>query len=127
MRSDSVADAELEPQSQAGVLYRLLDPVFGFVVWAVHLLIVYVSTAVACQLGLGSQRGSVKSSVVGTLCIVTLAAAAIVVLHALRRYRQQGEMRDRGFLVRIAVGHDAVAALAILWQLMPLIMVPLCR
>ena len=127
MRSDSVAGAELEPQREVGGLPRLLDSVFGFGVWAVHLLIVYVASAVACQVGLGSQPGSVQSGVVGTLCVVTLAAAAIVVWHGIRRYRQQSHMRDRGFLERIAVGHDAVAALAILWQLMPLLMVPLCR
>ena len=127
MRSDSIADADVEPQGEAGAVYRLLDSVFGFGVWAVHLLVVYVSTALACQLGLGSQAAGAPSSVVGTLCIVTLAAAAIVVWHASRRYRQQSQTRGRGFLARIAVGHDAVAALAILWQLMPLLMVPLCR
>ena len=127
MRSDNVAHLELEPPREAEGLPRLLDSVFGFGVWAVHLLVVYVASAVACQLGLGSQLGSVRSRVVGALCIVTLAAAAIVVWHAILRYRQQRQMHDRGFLARIAVGHDAVAALAILWQLMPLLMVPLCR
>jgi hypothetical protein len=127
MHSDSAADAELDQQSDAVGLSRLLDSVFGFGVWAVHLLVVYVATTVACQLGLGSQPGRVQSSVVGALCIVTLAAAALVVWHAIRRYRQQHQARDRGFLAQIAVGHDAVAALAILWQLMPLLMVPLCR
>ena len=127
MRSDSAAGAKLEPQDDGGGLSRLLDSVFGFVVWAVHLLIVYVSTAVACQLGLGSQPSSVQSTAVATLCLVTFATAAIVVWHAIRRYRQQSRMRDEGFLARIAVGHDSVAALAILWQLMPLLMVPLCR
>jgi hypothetical protein len=61
------------------------------------------------------------------LIAITVLAAAVVVLHAVKRYRQQPEMRDLGFLARIAVGHDAVAALAILWQLIPLTMVPLCR
>ena len=126
MRSDSTADAELVPQSDGSVL-RLLDSAFGFGVWAVHLLIVYVSTAVACQLGLGSEHASVQMTVIGTLSIVTIAAAAIVIWHAARRYRQQKLMQDRGFLARIAVGHDGVAALAILWQLMPLLMVPPCR
>ena len=127
MRSDSVAGAELERQREAGGLPRLLDSIFGFGVWALHFLIVYVASAVACQLGLGSEPGGVQSRVVGALCIVTVAAAAIVVWHAISRYRQQSQMRDQGFLERIAVGHDAVAALAILWQLMPLLMVPLCR
>jgi hypothetical protein len=126
MHSDRAAAAELDRQTDGGVS-RLLDSVFGFAVWAVHLLVVYVASAVACQLGLGSRAGSVQSSVVGVLGIVTLAAAALVVWHAIRRYQQQQEARDRSFLARIAVGHDAVAALAILWQLMPLLMVPLCR
>lgn len=127
MRSDRLDDAEREPQSEIGVVYRLLDPAFGFGVWAVHLLIIYVVMAVACQLGLGSRTAVVQSGFVMMLSVVTLAAAAVVVWHAIRRFRQQKEMHDRGFLVRIAVGHDAIAALAILWQLMPLLMVPVCR
>jgi hypothetical protein len=127
MRSDKVDDAALEPQTEAGVVYRLLDPVFGFGVWAAHLLMVYVSTAVMCQLGLGSREASVHSSVLISLSVVTFVAAALVLWHAVKRYRQRQEMRDHGFLVRIAIGHDAVAALAIVSQLMPLWMVPLCR
>jgi hypothetical protein len=127
MRSDSRDDSALEPPTQTRVVHRLLDPMFGFGVWAAHLLVVYVSTAMACQLGLGSRTGNVQSRVVIILSVVTLAAAAVVVWHAVRRHSQQREMHDRGFLVRIAVGHDAIAALAILWQLMPLWMVPVCR
>ena len=127
MRSDKLDDAATEPPSQAGVIFRLLDPAFGFGVWALHLMVIYVSTAVACQLGLGSREATVQSGVVLALIAVTLLAATVVVVHAVKRYRQQPEVRDHGFLVRIAVGHDAVAALAILWQLIPLMMVPLCR
>ena len=125
MHSDSAADAQPDRARDAGGLVRLLDSVFGFGVWAVHLLVVYVASAVACQLGLGSQPAGMQSTVVGSLVIVTLAAAALVAWHAIRRYRQH-RAGDRGFLAQIAVGHDAVAALAILWQLMPLLMVPLC-
>lgn len=127
MRSDRVNDAAVERLTEAGVVYRLLDPVFGFGVWAAHLLVVYVSTAVMCQLGLGSREATVQSNVLISLSVVTLVAAALVLGHAAKRYRQRQEMRDHGFLVRIAIGHDAVAALAIIWQLMPLWMVPLCR
>ena len=127
MRSDRIDDAATEPGSQAGVVFRLLDPAFGFGVWALHLLVVYVSTAVACQIGLGSRDATVQSLVVTTLVAITLVAAAVVVMHGVKRYRQQPQVHDGGFLLRIAVGHDAVAALAILWQIMPLMMVPLCR
>jgi len=127
MDSDRVDDAAVEPLTEMGVVYRLLDPVFGFGVWAAHLLVVYVSTAVMCQLGLGSRAATAQSTVVISLSLVTVLAAAVVVRHAVKRYRQREHMSDHGFLVRIAVGHDAVAALAIVWQLMPLWMVPLCR
>ena len=127
MRSDRLDDAAIEPVGQGGVVYRLLDPAFGFGVWVLHFLVIYVSTAVACQVGLGSRDAGVQSTVVITLIAITLGAAAIVAVHAAQRYRQLSEVHDRGFLLKIAVGHDALAALAILWQLMPITMVPLCR
>jgi NO-binding membrane sensor protein with MHYT domain len=120
MRSDKLDDAEVEARTEGGVVYRLLDPAFGFFVWAIHFVAVYVTAAVACQLRL-------DGTFVIALVAVTLAAAAIVLAHAVKRYRQRGEVRDHGFLIRIAVGHDAVAALAILWQVFPLLMVPVCR
>ena len=127
MPSDSVEQAGLEPLKQAGDVYRLLDAVFGFGVWAAHLLIVYVSTAVACQLGLASRAVDVQSTVIVSLVGVTFVSAGAVVWHAVKRYRQQQEMREPGFLLRIAVGHDAIATVAILWQLVPILMVPVCR
>ena len=127
MPSDSTANPEVVPQADGSGLRHLLDSAFGFGVWAVHLLVIYVSTAVACQVGLGSEDAGVQTTVVTTLSVVTIAAAALVAWHATRRYRQQRLMPERGFLARLAVGHDGVAALAILWQLMPLLMVPLCR
>jgi hypothetical protein len=127
MPSDSSASAERRPPIEARSVVRLTDSVFGFIAWALHLLVVYVASAVACQLGLGSQPAGRQAIVVGTLCAVTIATAAVVVWHAVRRHRQRSAMEDDGFLARIAVGHDAIAAVAILWQLMPLLMVPLCR
>ena len=127
MPSDRVGQAGLASLTHAGDVYRLLDAVFGFGVWAAHLLVVYVSTAVACQLGLGSRTASVQSTVFITLVAITFVSACAVVWHAMKRYRQQQEMREPEFLFRIAVGHDAIATLAILWQLVPIFTVPLCR
>jgi hypothetical protein len=125
MPSDRLV-AATESKPEVGV-YRLLDASFGFGVWAIHLLAVYVATAVACQLGLGSRDATLQSSVLVTLIALTVGAAAVVTLHAVKRYRQQKAMAGRGFLAQLAVGQDAVATVAILWQLIPLTMVPLCR
>jgi hypothetical protein len=119
MRSDDVDDAAVESGTEAGVVARLLDPAFGFFVWAAHLVTIYVIEAVACQLG--------RTRFVTALVILTLGAAALVLWHAAKRYRQCREARGPGFLLRIAVGHDLLAALAILWQLFAILMVPVCR
>jgi len=51
MYSDNTG-VKIEAQTGRGVVYRLLDPAFGFFVWAGHFLVVYITEAVACQLGL---------------------------------------------------------------------------
>jgi hypothetical protein len=120
MRSDErLDDPEVERRAEASAVYRLLDAAFGFFVWAVHLVVVYVVEAVACQLG--------RTAFVAALVVVTLAAAALVLGHGAKRYGQRNETRDHGFLMRVAAGQDVLAAMAILWQLFALLMVPVCR
>lgn len=119
MRSDDADDAPLEPHAGPGSMRWLLDAVFGFFVWAVHLLVIYIWEAVACQLG--------RTTFVPGLVIATLIAAAIVITHGAKRYAQRHEAGGRVFLIRIAIGHDALAALAILWQFFAILMVPVCR
>lgn len=126
MRSDKL-DAAEEARSEAGVLSRLLDLVFGFFVWIMHFVAIYAATAVACVLGLGATDAGVRSTFVTALVIVTAAAAAIVVLHALKTYRRRDEAPNRCFLRGITIGHDAIATVGILYQLFPILMVPLCQ
>jgi hypothetical protein len=126
MRSDKL-DAAEEARGEAGVFSRLLAPVFGFFIWVVHFLAVYAATAVACVLGLGAADASVRSTFATALVIVTLAAAAVVGLHALKTYRRRGEVPNRRFLRGITIGHDAIAAVAILYQLFPILLVPVCQ
>jgi hypothetical protein len=114
-------------ETKTRAVYRLLDVAFGFGVWAVHLVIVYTSSAVACQLGLGSRAPNAQSRVVAILIAITFMAAALVIVHGVKRYRRRGDVAVRGFLARLAVGDDALAVVAILWQLVPITMVPLCR
>jgi hypothetical protein len=113
--------------SGAGALSRLLDLAFGLFIWAIHFLVVYVGAAVACVLGVGTRNADARSTVVAALVAVTLLAAAIVVWHAVRTYRRTEPVPDPRFVVGTTVGLDALSALAILWQLFPILMVPLCR
>ena len=126
MRSDKL-DAAEEARGEAGVLYRLLDLVFGFFVWIMHFVAIYAATAVACVLGLGAADAGARSTFVTALVIATVVAAAVVVLHALKTYRRRDETPNRRFLRSITIGHDAIATVGILYQLLPILMVPLCQ
>ncbi len=99
---------------------------FGFFVWAAHLLAIYVATALACQFGLGGSDGEARASFVAALVVVTVVAAAVVVLHALLRYRQQRDVPDRRFRMSVTMGCDAIATAAIAWQLVAISLVPIC-
>jgi hypothetical protein len=115
-------DARIEGR---GVV-RLVGSAFGFFVWAAHLLVVYIAEAVACQLAVASVL-SPGAGLIALLAMSTVLTALLVIAHAWRvsrRWRADGE---DAFLARIGVGQDAIATLAILWQLIPLFTVPICR
>jgi hypothetical protein len=119
-------DANRRTGAKAEGLGRLLDPAFGFLVWAAHFLAVYVATALACVLGLGAAGTGARSSFVTTFAVATLAAVAATMLHALRRYRQQRAHPDLHFRMSVTIGCDAIASVAIAWQLFPILLVPAC-
>lgn len=112
--------------SRTRALLPLLDLGFGFLVWAAHFLAVYVATAVACVLGLGAASASRVATFLTALALVTVVATAVVVWHAIRRYRQHREVPDRHFRMSVTIGADAIAAVAIVWQLFPILLVPAC-
>lgn len=109
-----------------GTVRPLLGSAFGFFVWAAHFLVVYIATAVACQLGLGEAGASARTTFLTALAIVTVAAATIVVVHALRRYRRRCEAPEQRFRMSVTIGADAIAAVSITWQLIAILLVPIC-
>lgn len=119
-------DAGPEPSTKLGTLVWLLDPAFGFFVWAAHFLIVYIAAAVACVLGLGGANAGARSAFLIGLGLATAASAAVLALHAAWRYRQQRRVPAQGFRMAITLGGDAIAAIAVLLQFFPIALVPLC-
>lgn len=103
---------------------RLLDLAFGFFIWAAHFLVIYVGAAVACALAPDAAGSS--AALQTALALATVAAAAILVLHGLRRYRRQRNAPDERFPATVAIGCDALALVAIVWQLFPIFLVPVC-
>jgi hypothetical protein len=104
--------------SEGKELRRLLDLAFGLFVWAAHFLIIYVGAALACVLQLRGLEA--------VWVFVTLAAAGLVVWHGFSRYRKGKDTPDKDFARTVTVGGDAIALVAILWQLFAIAIVPAC-
>ncbi|HEU4698420.1 MAG TPA: hypothetical protein VFS40_04530 [Gemmatimonadales bacterium] len=104
---------------------RLLDTTFGFLVWAVHLLAIYIVQALACEFGVARPHTHGPAGLVPVLLLLTAAAACVVVLHALRRRRRRHE-GALPFRVAVTVGADAIATLAIVGQCFVILLVPPC-
>lgn len=128
--SPDVAAARVEERQEArenvAGLGALLDTALGYFVWVAHFLIVYIATAVSCQLGLGTAGAGTRTTFLAVLALVTVASAAVVVLHAARRYGQQRDRPERRFRMTVTIGNDAVATVAIAWQLLAITLVPVC-
>jgi hypothetical protein len=90
------------------------------------LLAVYIGTALACVLGLGAASAGSRTTFLAALTLLTLASAAVLVWHAVRRYRQHRTIPDRRFRMSVTIGGDAIAAVAVAWQLFPIFLVPVC-
>ncbi len=119
-------DTEHEARSQTGTLRRLLDPAFGFFIWAIQFLTIYCGAAVACALGFGAQPPARHAVFQGSLIAVTAVALAVVLVHAWRAWRSI-PTADRQFLARITAGNDLLAAVGIGWMIFPILLEPVCR
>lgn len=111
---------------QRRTIAGLLDPCFGFFVWAAHLLAIYVATAVACQIAGGTGTSSPPTSLRPLLAVATVGAAILIAWHARKRHREQRSAADLRFRLTITLGVDAIAVVAVAWQLFAVALVPLC-
>jgi hypothetical protein len=125
MRSGKVYGHMHSRAEEHGVIH-LLGSAFGFFVWATHFLVLYIASAVACQLSAVAVLSPGGVFLTALACLTTIAAS-VVIAHAFLQWRGKRCHTEQLFLTRIAVGQDAIAALAIMWQLIPLFTVPLCR
>jgi hypothetical protein len=114
------------PRVERGAVGALLDSAFGFFIWAVHLLAIYITAAVVCALGMGVAVEGARSGLATALVLLTLAATAAVVVHAVLRYRQQRGIEELRMRMTVTLGSDAIATVAIAWQLIAILLVPLC-
>ena len=114
-------DAErLSRKRRPDVLFRLLDPAFGFFVWAAHFLVVYIAAAVACALGLGGASAGARTIFLAVLALVTLVAAAVPsAMPSCALPAAAPWPAEQRFRMSVTIGSDAIAAVAILLAALP--------
>ena len=87
---------------------------------------VYIGAAVACVLGLGTADEGTRPTFLAVLVVLTVVATAVVVGHAIWRYRQYRDLPDQRSRMVLTVGNAGIATVGIVWQLFPLLLVPVC-
>jgi hypothetical protein len=95
----------------------------GALIWAVHFMAIYGFTTLACARDFATTQWlgiGIVAWAIGAATIIALAAAVAVAVSATRT------APVIGFTDWITAGVAALAALAIVWEALPVIMVPAC-
>jgi hypothetical protein len=95
----------------------------GALIWAVHFIAIYGFTTLSCARGFATTQWlgiGIVAWAIGAATMIALAVAVVVVVSAART------APVIGFTDWITAGVAALAALAIVWEALPVIMVPAC-
>jgi hypothetical protein len=95
-----------------------LSVFLGALIWAVHFAVIYATTSLLCA------RGASRGVVVGAVGVATLMALAATIAVFVRSGRAAAR---EGFLPWMAAGIAGLAALAIVWEALPALLVPACQ
>ncbi|MGV3740796.1 MAG: hypothetical protein ACO1NO_00620 [Burkholderiaceae bacterium] len=98
----------------------------GPIVWAVHFLFVYGFTGVLCArpgwqaqwLGIGMHEWGIG--------LASLAALILLALIHIGIWRRQSVQANATFVVRTGAALALLSSLAIIWESLPLLLVPAC-
>jgi len=103
----------------------------GMLVWAAHFTIIYGLTSLACARGFAETEFlgvAVIRLGIGTATLIAGLAALAVIGQALRhrRARQVGDDSLPAFAAVMAILIAGLALVAILWEALPVLMLPPC-
>lgn len=105
--------------------FQLVFVVGGLIVWGAHFLLIYPFNAIACTRGFAA----VAPLTILALTVLALAALAAIVYAAARN---RGPLRARSgdpnqaLLRMLAIGIALLAAVAVVWETIPVVMIPPC-
>jgi hypothetical protein len=105
----------------------------GLVIWAVRFLAAYIFTALACARGWADAAvGAVGlvPAVVGLFTLIAVAACAAVLFRAAVQLRAapRGPAEENFRFIHLMAGSiAALALLAIIWETLPVFVIPICN
>ena len=104
-----------------GIIKTALGLTAGFLIWAAHFTLVYGLTALTCA------RGVIGIDTLRTAIIAATVLVLMVALSVLPRALRPSPEETRTFLGDAAVLVVGLAALSILWNAVPALVLPICR
>lgn len=97
----------------------------GPLVWAVHFLAIYGMTALACARDFAAGA-IVVAGFIGSVTLLAAAVLGVTIWLAIRGRRSLTLTATSEFTHWLAAGINSLALLAVLWEAMPILLVPIC-
>jgi hypothetical protein len=103
----------------------------GFLIWAAHFAAIYGLTGLACARGFAETRWfaiPLVLLVVGLLTVVAVAVTAMLIVRASRDARLSTVRIDATacFIEWMTASAGGLAIVAMIWDALPVLMVPVC-
>jgi hypothetical protein len=116
----------------ASLTLTMLYMTAGLTIWALRFVAAYSFTAIACSRGWDAASGRIGPVAMGVAALSLVAAlgCAAIAAHAFVAIRAApaGEADDnRPFIHYVAASVALLGLLAIVWETVPLGIVPICR
>jgi len=117
--------------------YRLTEMAMPAVVWAVHFVVVYSMAGLACGQGWQRERIAGLEAVTWLMAVATIAAWLVLAFIAWTGWRGRQATRSAGqpldniqvrkrFLSTVTLAMAAIAAMAVLFTVIPVFLLPTC-
>jgi hypothetical protein len=112
----------------AAAILRLIAPL---IVWTLHLGVIYGGTALACARGFAGDPVlglPILSFGIGLATVIAVAAVGYLMLRAYLTpsTMRSGDRATRGFVRWITLAVGALSMVAVIWEAVPVLIVPAC-
>jgi hypothetical protein len=114
-----------------GFSVQILFVLSGLIVWAIHLLLIYIFNALACARGFADI--DILGIGIAPLAIVVLGVVSLAVLAGVIAVAATGsgpfgsdDSRSEGFLRYLTISIAALSGVAVVWETIPVFILPPC-